>query len=49
MGIESYWTYHDDCCVKYFNVNFLCCTPETNNIVYQLYFTKKINEIKFMA
>ena len=34
---HGYWSYWDDYFVRYKNVQSLCCTPETNIILYGSY------------
>ena len=41
MMIDGYKTYPGDNFIIYANVKILCSTPETNNIVCQLYFILK--------
>ena len=44
MDTDGYQIYHGGHFVVYANIKSLCSTPETNNIVCQLYFNLKKRE-----
>ena len=41
MGTGGYYTYSGDHFVMYLHVESLCCTPETNTILYVNYYFNK--------
>ena len=45
MGKDAYWTSWGDPFIMYVNVKSSCSTPETEKILYQLYFCYKVKMV----
>lgn len=49
MGKDAYWTSWGDPFIMYVNVKSSCSTPETEKILYQLYFCYKVKMVAAYA